>query len=134
MSKEYWIQCEENDIADKVISGAIEVHKIFGGPGLLESVYQAALIQELKLRGMDIKTEVPVPVIYKGYQVKDSLFLDLLVDNKVIIEIKAVEKIHDIYKAQLLTYLRMTGHKLGLIINFGDKLVKDGTSRVVNNL
>ena len=124
----------ENEISHKIIGAAIEVHRVLGGPGLLESVYESALCHELTLRKVHIQKQVIVPVKYKNTIVRDPLCLDILVENKVIIEVKATEKEHAIYHAQLLTYLRLTGIKLGLVINFGQNCVKDGVHRVVNGL
>lgn len=105
-----------------------------GVPGLLESIYEAALCHELTLQGLHIQRQLPVQVVYKGIAVKEPLFLDILVDNKVIVEVKATEKNHSIFETQVLTYLRLTGIKLGLIVNFGNQYVKDGICRVVNGL
>jgi len=124
----------ENEISYKIIGAAIEVHSTLGGPGLLESVYESSLCHELSLRGLKVQKKLTVPVEYKNVVVKDPLWLDILVENKVIIEVKATEKMHDIHQAQLLTYLRLTGMKLGLLINFGQECVKDGICRVVNGL
>jgi GxxExxY protein len=124
----------ENEISHKIIGAAIEVHRILGGPGLLESIYEGSLCYELTSRGLQIQRQLLVPVKYKNVVVREPLCLDILVDKKVIIEVKATEKEHTIYKAQLLTYLRLTGMKLGLLINFGTEHVKDGIHRVVNGL
>lgn len=124
----------ENEIAHKIIGAAIEVHRTLGGSGLLESIYESALCHELTLQGLQIQRQLPVQVVYKGTTIRDPLFLDILVNNKVIIEIKATDKNHPIYETQLLTYLRLTGIKLGLLINFGNNRVKDGIARVVNGL
>ncbi len=124
----------ENEISHKIIGAAIEVHQILGGPGLLESVYESSLCHELTLRGLCIQKQLVIPVKYKNAIVRDSMCLDILVENKVIIEVKATEKEHAIHQAQLLTYLRLTGLKLGLLINFGQACVKDGVHRVVNGL
>lgn len=124
----------ENELSHKIIRAAIEVHRVLGGPGLLESIYESALCHELTLRGLQIQTQLLVPVKYKNAVVTDPLCLDILLENKVIIEIKATEKEHVIHQVQLLTYLRLTGIKLGLLINFGQKCVKDGICRVVNGL
>ena len=101
----------ENEISYKIIGAAIEVHKVLGGPGLLESMYESALCHELQLRGLKIQTQLIVPVRYKNVLVRDPLCLDILVDNKVSIEVKASEK-EAIYYAQLLTYLRLMDLKL----------------------
>ncbi len=124
----------ENEISHKIIGAAIEVHKTLGGPGLLESIYEAALCHELTLQGLHIQKQLTIQVIYKGVMIKDPLFFDILVNEKVIIEIKATDKNHAIYETQLLTYLRLTGIKLGLLINFGNHQVKNGIARVVNKL
>jgi GxxExxY protein len=124
----------ENEISHKIIGAAIEVHRILGGPGLLESVYESSLCYELTLRGLHIQKQLTVPVKYKNVAVREPMCLDILVENKVIIEVKATEKEHAIHQAQLLTYLRLTGLKLGLLINFGQACVKDGVHRVVNGL
>jgi GxxExxY protein len=110
------------------------VHRTLGGPGLLESIYEAALCHELKLQGLHIQQQFPVKVSYKGVVVRDPLIVDILVNNKVIIEVKATEKSHAIYETQILTYLRLTDIKLGLLINFGNSHVKDGITRIVNGL
>jgi GxxExxY protein len=124
----------ENIISGQIKEAAIEVHKVLGGPGLLESMYEAALFQELNLRGVQVRHQVPIPVIYKGIKMHAPLRLDLLVGEKVIIEVKAVEQNSDLHKAQLLTYLRLTNLKLGLVLNFGQETLLDGLSRVVNGL
>ena len=124
----------ENEISYKVIGAAIEVHRLLGGPGLLESIYESALCHELTLNDLRIKRQQPIPVIYKGITIREPYILDILVENKVIIEVKATEKELDLHKAQLLTYLRLTNIKLGLLINFGRGSVKEGICRVVNGL
>ncbi len=124
----------ENEISHKIIGAAIEVHRALGGPGLLEGVYESCLCHELAFRGLKIERQLPVPVNYKGFIVRDPLYIDVLVEGMVIVEVKATEKIHSIHEVQLLTYLRLTGRKLGLLINFGQEYVKDGISRVVNGL
>ena len=123
----------ENKISASVIDAAIEVHRVLGGPGLLESIYEDALAHELGLRNIPIKRQLPVPILYKGVPVKDALRLDLLVDDCVVVEIKATENLLKVHSAQVLTYLRLTRGKLGLVLNFGQTLLRDGISRVVNN-
>ena len=125
---------EEDEISYKVIGAAIEVHKTLGGPSLLEGIYESSLYHELKLRGLKVERQVRVPVTYKGVEVREPLIIDLLVEEKLIIEVKATEKESPIHEVQLLTYLRLTGKKLGLMINFGRESVKKGISRVVNGL
>ena len=124
----------EDEILYKIIGAAIEVHRTLGGPGLLESIYESSLCHELTLKGLQIQEQLIVPVKYKNTVVRDPLCLDILLENKVIIEVKATEKEHSIHQAQLLTYLRLRGVKLGLLINFGQDCVKDGVHRVVNGL
>ena len=125
---------DENQISREVVSSAIEVHRGLGGPGLLEDVYEEALAHELQLRGLNLKRQVFVPVFYNGKEIKKPLILDLLVNDSVIIEVKAVEKHNPVYESQLLTYLRLSGLNLGLLVNFGQRYVKDGIHRVVNGL
>jgi GxxExxY protein len=122
----------ENEISRKVIGAAIEVHKVLGGPGLLESIYEDALMYELTSVGLRCQKQVAVPVRYKDIVVRDPLFLDILVEDRVILEVKATEQDHSIFRTQLLTYLRLTNLYLGLLLNFGKMHMKDGISRVVN--
>lgn len=110
----------DNALTFKIIGAAIEVHRILGGPGLLESIYEASLCHELTLQGLNVQQQLKVDVAYKGVIVKDPIYLDILVDKKVIVEVKATEKDHPIHEVQLLTYLRLTGIKLVLCIkSFG---------------
>lgn len=124
----------ENEISHKIIGAAIEVHKVLGGPGLLEGVYESCFCHELLLRGLKVERQLAVPVSYKDTSVRDPLYIDILVQDIVIVEVKAVEKLYPIHQVQLLTYLRLTGRKLGLLVNFGQEYVKDGVTRVVNGL
>ena len=124
----------ENRITDNIIAAAIEVHKILGGPGLLEGIYEDALVYELELRQISFKRQIAVPVLYKGVPVRDALRLDLLIEDQIIVEIKATEKILEVHSAQILTYLRLAHRKLGLLLNFGQPRLCDGISRIVNNL
>lgn len=124
----------ENEISKKIVTAAIEVHRTLGGPGLLESVYEEALAWELTQAGCDVKRQVPSPIQYKGNTLATPLKIDLLVDKLVIVECKAVAQYIPIFATQTLTYLRLRNLKLGLVINFGEKLVKDGIHRVVNGL
>jgi len=121
-----------NTLSGQILDAAIEVHRTLGGPGLLESIYEESLVFELGLRGLTVARQVPVQVQYKSHTVKHPLIIDLLVANKIIVEIKSVEKFNPVYASQLLTYLRLTGRSLGLIINFGERYVKNGFHRVVN--
>ena len=123
----------ENIIANKVIGAAIEVHRTLG-PGLLESAYQDCLKYELNCIGLEFESESQVILNYKGLIVGEAYRLDLLIENKVIIELKTVSKLLDIHKTQLLTYLRLTNKRLGLLINFNEILLKHGINRIANNL
>lgn len=120
------------EIYHQIYDAAIEVHQLLGGPGLLETIYESALCHELGLRGLRTQRQLPVPVTYKNAEVRDPLFLDILVENKVIIEVKATGKLFPLYHAQLLTYLRLTQMKYGLIVNFGNEKVQEGILQVVN--
>lgn len=124
----------ENVLSEQIIDAAIEVHRTLGGPGLLESLYEEALCYELQLRHIPVESQVLVQVNYKKRTLKEPMRMDLLVDRKVIIEVKATDQPHPVHKAQLLTYLRLTGLKLGLVLNFGQGRLIDGISRVANNL
>ncbi len=123
----------ENEISYKIIGAAIELHKSIG-PGLLESVYESALAYDLKELGLNVKQQVPRPFIYKNLKMETGFRIDLVVEDKVIIEIKCVEKINDVHLAQTLTYLKLSDIKLGLLINFRTAILKDGIKRIVNNL
>jgi GxxExxY protein len=125
---------DENEISKIIVDAAIEVHRTLGGPGLLESVYQEALAWEITRRGLKVEREKIILIVYKGQTLGSPLRLDLLVDEKVIVECKATTEDNPIFQTQVLTYLRLTGLKLGLVINFGEKLVKNGIHRVVNGL
>src|SRR6185369_16395432 len=106
-----------NDLTSLIINAAIEVHRVLGGPGLLEDVYEEALCHELELRGLEVQRQIPVPIDYKGRRLKKNLKLDLLVNGAIIVEVKSVDDYHEIFQAQLLTYLRLTNKHLGLVIN-----------------
>ena len=122
-----------NDISGAVLDAAIEVHRTLG-PGLLESVYCAALRHELQQRGFRVEKEVPLPVHYKGVQFDLGYRLDLVVENLVIVELKSVEALAPVHSKQLLTYLRLADKRLGLLINFNVEFLKDGFKRIVNEL
>ena len=123
----------ENEIAHQIVDAAYRIHSTLG-PGLLESAYQAILIYELKKRGLRIESEKPIPVIYEGVLLDIGFRADLIVEDKVIVELKSVEKLAPVHKKQLLTYLRLSDKRLGLLINFGELLIKDGITRIVNRL
>ncbi len=124
------IPSEIERVAKEVVDSAFKIHKALG-PGLLESVYQACMVHELHRRGFKVKTEVKVPVIYEGLRLDAELRIDLLVEDQLIVELKAVDKMSPIFEAQLLTYLRLLGLRLGLLINFNVPLIKDGIKRVI---
>ena len=124
----------ENELSTHIVDCAVEVHRNLGGPGLLESVYEESLAWELNQRGFAVGRQMAVPVTYKGHQLSVPLRLDLLVANMVVVEVKAVTQYNQIFESQALTYLRMLNLKLALVINFGEKLVKNGIHRVVNGL
>lgn len=122
----------EAGLSGIVIGAAIEVHRHLG-PGLLESAYESCLSKELDLRDVSHKRQVPLPLEYKGLELDCGYRLDILVDDQLIIELKTVDKIHDIHKAQLLTYLKLTRYRLGLIINFNVPYLRDGIVRIIND-
>jgi GxxExxY protein len=124
----------ENEISRIILDAAIEVHRTLGGPGLLESVYEEALAWELAQRRQRVERQKAVPIVYKGHTLATPLRLDLLVNGKVVVECKATSDYNPIFEVQTLTYLRLMDLKLGLVINFGERLVKDGVHRVVNGL
>ncbi|MEM7697898.1 MAG: GxxExxY protein [Verrucomicrobiota bacterium] len=118
-------------IARDVVDAAIHIHRSLG-PGLLESVYTVILQKKLKERGYQVEREVGIPVSFEGTQFEMGFRADLIVDNKFIVELKSVEKLAPVHAKQLLTYLKLTGYRLGLLINFGEELLKTGIKRVAN--
>ncbi|WP_437710571.1 GxxExxY protein [Sorangium sp. So ce448] len=125
---------EENEVAKVVVDAAIEVHRTLGGPGLLEAVYEEALAFELSSRGLNVQRQKAVPLVYKGRRLATDLRLDLLVSELVIVECKSTATYNRLFEAQALTYLRLCDLKLALVINFGERLVRQGIHRVVNGL
>ena len=123
----------ENELSKKIIGAAIEVHKNLG-PGLLESVYEEALCHELHMMKIAFSRQRNIPIQYKGIKLSSDLRLDLMIANKVIVEVKAKEKLSKIDKPQLLSYLKLSNKRLGLIINFHSRLLREGIYRIVNNL
>ncbi len=123
----------ENDISYLIRQAAYQVHVALG-PGLLESAYEAALMHELRLVGLRVQSQVALPMVYKDIALEVGYRLDLLVEDKVIVELKVVDTVLDIHHMQLLTYLRLSGHRLGLLINFNVPLIKAGIYRKVNGL
>ncbi len=122
---------EENELSSIIIGCAIEVHKQLG-PGLLESAYQECLYFELKNKGLNVVKEKPMPIIYKDIKLDHGYRIDLLVENKVVIEIKTVEAFTDVHTAQVLTYLKLGNYKLGLLLNFHVATLKNGIKRIIN--
>jgi GxxExxY protein len=125
---------KENQISRHIVECAIEVHRALGGPGLLESVYEEALVWELKHRGLTVERQLELPIPYKGQTLASPLRIDLIAGGRVIAECKAVTAYNRIFEAQILTYLRLTSLKLGMVINFSERVVKGGIHRVVNGL
>jgi len=121
----------ENELSKKIIGCAIEVHKQLG-PGLLESAYQECLSYELQNIGLKVKKEIPMPIVYKDVKLDHGYRIDLLVEDKVVIEIKSVEALNDVHTAQVLTYLKLGNYKLGLLLNFYVAILKNGIKRVIN--
>ena len=124
---------KENEISKIVFDCALKVHKALG-PGLLESAYEECLFYELKKQGLNVMKQKPLPLIYEDVKLEIGYRVDLLVENKVILEIKSVDALNDIHLAQILTYLKLSDCKLGMLINFNVTLIKNGIKRVVNNL
>ncbi|HEY3402652.1 MAG TPA: GxxExxY protein [Ohtaekwangia sp.] len=124
---------DENDISYKIIGVAIELHKNIG-PGLLESVYENAFVHDLREAGLQVNCQVPMPFIYKEVKMDVGYRIDIMVENKVLIEVKSIEVLAPVHYAQTLTYLKLSGLKLGLLINFNVKILKDSIHRIANNL
>jgi len=122
---------DKNLITSKIIGCAIEVHKQLG-PGLLESTYQDCLLYELETSGLEVKKELFLPIKYKQLDLDRGFRIDLLIESKIVVELKAIDKITDIHKAQLLTYLKLGNYKLGLLLNFNVKIFKHGITRIIN--
>jgi GxxExxY protein len=123
----------ENEIATAIVDAAYQIHRALG-PGLLESAYEAILVHELKKRGLAVAVQVPVPVEYESVRLDTGFRADLIVENSVIVELKSLEKVAPVHKKQLTTYLRLAEKRLGLLINFGEELIKDGVTRIVNGM
>jgi GxxExxY protein len=123
----------ENEVAQIVVDVAFHIHMALG-PGLLESVYEAVMVHELRKRGVHVESQVPIPVEWDREKLDVGFRADIIVDHCVIVELKSIEAVHPVHKKILLTYLRVADRRLGLLINFGEVLIKDGITRVVNNL
>ncbi|MBL0225471.1 MAG: GxxExxY protein [Geobacteraceae bacterium] len=124
---------DENQIATIVVDACFKVHTVLG-PGLLESVYETALSYELQQRGLLVSRQQMIPVVYEGIVLDEGFRTDLIVEDKIILELKSLEAVSPVHKKQLLTYLRLSGKRLGFLVNFGSNLIKDGITRVVNGL
>ena len=124
---------DENHIGKIVVDTAVAVHRELG-PGLLESVYEIVLLHELRQRGLNGERQIPISIKWQGIRFDEGFRADIVVENKVILELKSVEKINNAHKKQLLTYLKLSGKKLGFLLNFGDILMKNGITRIVNGL
>ncbi len=123
----------ENDIAKEIVDACYKVHTTLG-PGLLESVYEAVLVYELEKRGIKVSRQQALPVIYESVKLDEGFRADIIVEGRVLVELKSVETLAPVHKKQLLTYLRLSDKRLGLLVNFGSALIKDGVIRVVNGL
>ncbi len=123
----------ENELARLAVDAMVEVHRELG-PGLLETSYQHCLAFELGERGLEVETQVALPLAFKGVRLDAGYRIDIWLERRLIIEVKSVEALHPIHTAQLLTYLKLTGNRLGLLVNFNEKLVRDGIRRLVNGL
>ncbi|HSA57175.1 MAG TPA: GxxExxY protein [Gemmatimonadaceae bacterium] len=124
---------DPNEISGQIVDAAIRVHKALG-PGLLENVYRACLAHELQSRGFSVRTEIPMPVTYGDIRIDLGYRIDMLVEGTVIVELKALEKVIPVHEAQALTYLKLSGHRLGLLLNFNVPYLREGIRRIVNNL
>lgn len=123
----------ESVIGKHVVDVAVQIHRELG-PGLLESVYETILAHELRQRGLQVERQVPFAVEYRGLKFDEGFRADIIIEKKVIVELKCVEKFNNAHKKQLLTYLRLTGSKLGYLLNFSESLMKNGITRIVNRL
>lgn len=123
----------ENELAKIVVDLCIKIHRVLG-PGLLESVYEAALVYELKKLGIKVSSQVGVPLVYDEMTIETGFRADVIVDDKIIVELKSIETVNAVHKKQLLTYLKLSGKKLGLLANFNVELMKDGITRIANGL
>ena len=121
----------ENQIAKVIVNAAYQIHTKLG-PGLLETVYQVVLAHELRKQGLSVEREVPVPIFYDGLRFDEGFRADLIVNDKVIVELKSIETLHPVHAKQLLTQIRLSNRKLGLLINFGEELIKNGIRRLIN--
>ncbi len=121
-----------NRITETIVGVAINIHRTLG-PGLLESAYEACMVYDIVQAGLKVEQQKPLPVVYRGVRLECSYRLDLMIENEVIVEIKSIEKLLPIHRAQLMSYLKLSGCKVGLLINFNVEVLKNGIQRVVNN-
>ncbi|MFI4862062.1 MAG: GxxExxY protein [Phycisphaerales bacterium JB063] len=123
----------ENDVTGVVVDAAMKVHQALG-PGLLESVYERILMYELRKRGLRVEAQIPVPIVFDGLAFDEAFRCDLLVEGKVVVELKSVEEVKNVHKKQVLTYLRLMDLRVGLLLNFGCELMKQGIHRISNGM
>ena len=123
----------ENEVAREIVDAAYKIHRMFG-PGLLESAYEAMLAHELQKRGLRVRRQVPIPLVYEDLRVEEAYRADLLVEEIVIVELKAVEEMPPVSFRQALTHLKLTGKRLGLLLNFGEHIIKNGLHRIANGM
>ncbi len=123
----------ENDVTGVIVDASLRIHQKLG-PGLLESVYETILARELKKRGLGVKQQQAIPVVWDDVKLDHGFRADLVVEGKVIVEVKSLEELHPVHSKQLLTYLKLADKRVGLLINFGERYIRDGIHRVVNNL
>ena len=124
---------DENEVGERLLGYALKVHRALG-PGLLENAYEACLSYELSKAGIEHKRQLALPVVYDGTSIELGYRLDLLVENLVVVEVKAIDRLTDVHRAQLLSYLKLGGHRLGYLLNFNVKMLKDGICRLANGL
>ena len=122
---------DENEISKQVVDASLKIHRALG-PGLLESVYEAVLAHELKARGLEVVRQAPIGIRYEGVVLDEAYRADLLVNGKVVVELKSIEKLGAVHSKQVLTYLKVGGFKLGLLLNFGSTFLRDGIERLIN--
>lgn len=126
------VGAEEERLAAVLVDACIKVHRELG-PGLLESVYEAVLAHELRMRGCEVARQVPIPVVHEGMRFEEGFRADIVVDGRLLVELKSVERVAPVHKKQVLTYLRLMGLSLGFLVNFGEELMKTGIHRIINN-
>lgn len=124
---------DENEIGERLLGCALRVHRVLG-PGLLESAYEACLSHELSKAGIEHKRQLALPIVYDGETIDAGYRLDILVEGLVVVEVKAIDRLTDVHRAQLLSYLKLGGHRLGYLLNFNVKMLKDGICRLANRL